>query len=166
MQNTTIRDKDGFEIGKFSNEGLIEKPIQYVQDRINAPYKSNPEETIFVKSNYVQLDDGGDRLAFSEKHEAHPNGSVFVAGSKPEMAALTENLALALSDGEILPCSPDEVELYQTERTDRARRALETKRQDYLEKFVAVFGSAEGFEEAFKAIEKREGLAAAIEVLR
>ncbi len=105
-------------------------------------------------------------MAFSEKHEAHPNGSVFVAGSKPEMAALTPNVALALSDGLLLPCSPGEVELYQTERTDRARRALETKRKDYLEKFVAVFGSAEGFDEAFKAIEKREGLAAAIEVLR
>jgi hypothetical protein len=166
MKNNTIRDLSGYEVGKASNDGLIEKPITYIQTHINAPFRANPNELIFVKSNYVQESDGGDRVAFSEKHEAHPNSEAFISGAKPQLVALTENVALALSDGEILPASPDEVNSYEVERTDRARRALQAKRQDYREKFVAVFGSAEGFDEAFKAIEKREGLAAAIEVLR
>jgi hypothetical protein len=166
MKNSTIKDRDGYEVAPFSNEGLIPTSITYIQTHITANFKANQNELIWVRSNYVDGKDGGSRLAFSEKHEAHPNGSVFVAGSKPEMAALTENLALALSDGEILPCSPDEVELYETERTARARRALETKKQDYRERFVCVFGSDIGFESAFEAIEKQVGLTAAIQVLR
>jgi hypothetical protein len=166
MKNSTIFDRDGFEIGKFSNEGLIEKPITYIQTHINSTFKAKPNELIWVRSNYVEEKDGGNRIAFTEKSELHPNGSAFVAGSKPEAIALTENAALALSDGEILPCTAEEVELYEVERTARARRALETKKQEYREKFISVFQSDVGFEQAFEAIEKREGLAAAIQVLQ
>ncbi len=166
MKNSTIKDRDGYEAGKWDNDGLTEKAINYVQDRINSTFKAKPNEQIWVRSNYVQESDGGDRIAFTEFHEAHPNGEAFIAGAKPEQVALTANVALALNDGLILPCSQDEVDSYQTERTDRARRALETRKQDYLEKFRAVFQSDVGFDEAFQAIEKREGLAAAIEVLR
>jgi hypothetical protein len=166
MKNSTIRDLSGYEVGKASNLGLIPTPITYIQTHITANFKANPNQQIWVRSNYIEEKDSGNRIAFTEKSELHPNGEAFIAGSSPQKVALTANVALALSDGEIIPCSQEEIENYEAERVERARRALETRKQDYLEKFVAVFGSAEGFDEAFKAIEKREGLAAAIEVLR
>ncbi len=166
MKNTTNYDRDGYEAGKWDNEGLTEKAISYVQDRINSTFKAKPDEQIWVRSNYVQESDFGDRIAFTEKSELHPNGEAFIAGAKPQMVALTENVALALNDGVILPCSPDEVQNYEAERIAQARKALETKKESYKERYIAVFETELGFEQAFEQIEKRIGLAAAIEVLR
>jgi hypothetical protein len=163
-------DSDGYAIAEnLNNDGLVSKPLVRIVQEVKSYFVADHEKLIFVGSNYEQNSDGGDAVALTENHPAHPKGEAFVAGKVPVQVALTEKVVEALNDGLILFYSDKEVlaaEADRAERVQRAIRAVAGKKNLYREKFVSVFGTEEGFEAAFEAISKREGLLEIMKDLR
>ncbi len=156
------RDKDGYVLPEnASNEGLVWKERELIEKDASSYFASDNSKKVFVRSNFVPDADGGNVVALYENHAAHPSGEVYVAGSTPVEVALTERVAEALKDGQILVCSGKEIEAFEAERAGRVKRAVEQyagEKETYRQKFVALFGTESGFEAAFEAILKQKGL--------
>jgi hypothetical protein len=69
-------------------------------DKDEAPKKK--VQFITVKSNMKPAQTGGDPVALHEKHEDHPDGEVFVYGSKEVKVAKTAAVSAALGRGDLV----------------------------------------------------------------
>jgi hypothetical protein len=170
MRKNGLRDKDGVLVADtVSNEGLTWKDRDVIEKDASTFRSVDLEKRIFVRSNYAPDADGGNAVALFEKHVAHPSGEAYVTGSTPVEVALTEKVCEALQNGEILPCSEQEISLFEAEQSERVQRAVEAvaaKKNLYREKFVAVFGTDAGFEQAFEGVLKQQGLSEIMRELR
>ncbi len=154
------RDYDGVLVVGMRENYFGGEPSAKIIERVIPTFQVDPEKQICVKSNFKTLSDDGGRVAFSERHEAHPNdGEAFVAGARPVLVALTPATTEALNDGLILACDDAEVSEATAERYKTARRHLASQKDLFRRKFVALVGSENGFEKAWQESERgREAL--------
>jgi hypothetical protein len=147
-----IRDSDGVFLAGIKRENYFGgEPDVKIKERVMPTFQVEPEKQIFVKSNFKTLSDDGGRVAFSERHEAHPNdGEAFVAGARPVKVALTARAAEALNDGLILACDDAEISEFTNAKYREARKTLANQKAIFRRKFVALVGSDELFERAWK----------------
>jgi hypothetical protein len=147
---------DGCQIAGI--EGFFAKAPTRIVERVMAVYQIDEQKQIFVKSNFNPTGDGN-KVAFSERHPAQPNGEAFIAGAKPVLVALTAAATDALNNGLILPCDDAEVSEFTNEKYKNARRQLNIQKEIHRRKFAALIGNDFGFEKAWaESIRGREAL--------
>jgi hypothetical protein len=145
------RDYDGVLVVGMRENYFGGEPSAKIKEKVMPTFQIDPEKHIFVKSNFQTLSDDGGRVAFSERHEAHPNdGEAFVAGARPVLVALTPATTEALNDGLILACDDSEVTDFTNAKYREARKTLANQKEVFRRKFVALVGSENGFENAWK----------------
>jgi hypothetical protein len=150
-----IRDSDGVFLAGMRENYFGGEPDVKIKERVMPTFQADPEKQIFVKSNFKTLNDDGGRVAFSERHEAHPNdGEAFVAGARPVKVALTARAAEALNTGLILACDDAEVTDFTNAKYTKARKILASQKEIFRRKFVALVGSENGFEKAWQESER------------
>ncbi len=156
------RDYDGVLVVGMRENYFGGEPDVKIKERVMPTFQADPEKQIFVKSNFKTLSDDGGRVAFSERHEAHPNdGEAFVAGARPVKVALTAATIEALNDGKILPCDDSEVTDFTNAKYREARKTLANQKELFRRKFVALVGNENGF---FKACAESERGREAIQI--
>ncbi len=128
----------------------FEKPPEKIEPRVMPKFSADPTKKIFVKSNFLPVGDNGNKVSFFERHPAHPNdGEAFISGAKPVLVALTPATTDALNNGLILPSSDAEATEFTNEKYKNARRLLANEKEIFRRRFVALVGSADGFEAAW-----------------
>jgi hypothetical protein len=149
MKNITRNqmDNDGVEIAGLPEHMFAPAPTKIIST-VMPRYQADETKQIFVKSNFNPTKDGGDKVAFTERNEAHPSREAFVAGA-PTLIALTLAAVEALNTGQILECSADEVDSFTAKKFSDARRQLNIQKEIQRRKFVALIGNDAGFEKAW-----------------
>jgi hypothetical protein len=142
------RGNDGIAVSPLPR-GSFEKPPAKIVQKTIPRHSVDLEARLFVKSNFEKSLDGGNLLAFFEKHNSHPEGEAFVAGGKPVLVALTPATIGALNTGEIVEASLEEVREFQREKVERARSFVATKRELARQKFILLTGDDKGFDSAW-----------------
>jgi hypothetical protein len=129
-------------------------------------FQIDEQKQIFVKSNFNPTNDGGGKLAYSERHPAHPkDGEAFIASDAPQLISLTARAVEALNSGQILECSAAEVDSFTAKKFSAARRQVNIQKEIHRRRYVALIGDDKGFEKAWaESIRGREAMAI-VEVL-
>jgi hypothetical protein len=140
-------------------ENMFAKAPTRIVSTVKPRYQADESKQIFVKSNFNPTNDGGGKVVFTERNEAHPSREAFVSNAVPTKIALTLAAVEALNTGQILECSSDEVDSFTAKKFSDARRQLNIQKEIHRRKFAALIGNDFGFEKAWsESIRGREAL--------
>jgi hypothetical protein len=144
--------------------GAFKKSAEKIKSNIIPQHHQvNHERQIFVRSNFKQSSDGGNLLAFSERHEAQPSGEAFVAGSQPVQVTLTKAAVESLNACDIVEVPENEVQAFTAAKLSKMRGDIERQKQIYRQKYIDLVGSSSGFENAWESIRAKLSLSAVVE---
>ncbi len=163
-----MKNYDNVGFGKIAHAGtpLFGEKITYIQTETKSFHTSDDKTQIFVKSNLTQKSDGGNPLAFYERHTAQPDGFAFVAGFDPVLITLTKAAVEALGSGEIVECSEIEVRTAAAKKIEQTRQAIMKEKDEARRAFSKLVGSDAGFENAWQThLKAKEALAAVIQAV-
>jgi hypothetical protein len=145
------RGIDGVEIAPM-RENPFGEPVGYLETEIKSIHRPDADKFIFVKSNLAAKKDGGNPLAFSEKHANHPDGGyAFVAGNEPIKVCLTRAVCEALGDGLIVEAGQDEFHQFAARRLEQTRLSILKEKEESRRAFAKLVGSDTGFESAWQS---------------
>ncbi len=151
MLNFNNRGIDGVKIAPM-REMQFGESVSMKETEIKSTHRPDADKFIFVKSNLATKKDGGNPLAFSEKHEKHPDGGyAFVAGDEPIKVSLTRAVCEALGDGFIVEAGQDEFHQFVARRLEQTRLSILKEKEESRRAFSKLVGSDTGFETAWQS---------------
>ena len=144
--NVKFRDEDkDVPMSDFSNQGLVREPYEKIIEDDDESHFVNvkPDETKFVwiKGNFREKPDGGIPISLHERNDLHPNGGEIFVTNEPVKACLTEKVAKAISNNEVLLVrDEDEIINFRRNRQNEQRKAIEKQKDDYKIQFAKISG--------------------------
>ena len=149
-------DKD-VPMADFSNQGLVREPHERIigdEDETHfVSIKSDETKFVWIKGNYRPKPDGGIPVGLHERNELHEGGEIFVT-NEPTRACLTEKVAKAISNNEVLLVrDEDEIINFRRNKQSEQRKAMEKQKNDYKIQFAKISGlTGETLETEFEKV--------------
>lgn len=128
-------------------ESFFTPDVKLLHDTWETGYVPNETRQLFVRSNFRPHADGGSPVAFSETNEAHPEGSVMVAGLAPQKIALTQAAVEALILGRIVETTPGAYDVFQSRQHEKILADIDARKEIYRDRYIQFLGGDEDFED-------------------